>query len=103
VVHELEVAAYGNHDMPPPVAELPPLHSAPQVSDNMMALGTVLALPIEEILACCMAPNMPAEDVLLDLFLMLSKASPLYLFGKIVGFMEKCAGHTFQNGVTLPC
>jgi hypothetical protein len=51
-----------------------------------------------------MSPNTPVEDALLDLYLMLSKAgSPLYLFDKIVGFMGKHAGHTFQKGVTLPC
>jgi hypothetical protein len=50
-----------------------------------------------------MSPNTPVEDVLLDLYLMFSKAgSPLYLFDKIVGFMEKHTGHTFQKGVTLP-
>jgi hypothetical protein len=40
---------------------------------------------------------------LLDHYLMLLKAGwPLYLFDKIVGFMEKHARHTFQKGVTLP-
>jgi hypothetical protein len=46
-----------------------------------------------------MSPNTPVEDVLLDLYLMLSKAgSPLYLFNEVVGFVEKHAGHTFQKG-----
>jgi hypothetical protein len=50
-----------------------------------------------------MSPNTPVEDALLDLYLMLLKAgSPLYLFNKIVGFVEKQARHTFQKGVTLP-
>jgi hypothetical protein len=50
-----------------------------------------------------MSPNTPTEDVLLDLYLMLSKAgSPLYLFDEIVGFVERHAGHTFHKGVTLP-
>jgi hypothetical protein len=79
VVHELEVVAYGDHDMPPPVVEPLPLPGAPQVSNNTMALGRALSLPTDEILAC-MAPNSLADDVLLDLYLMLSKAgSPLQM------------------------
>jgi hypothetical protein len=50
-----------------------------------------------------MSPNTPVEDALFDLYLMLSKAgSLLYLFDKVVGFVEKHARHTFQKGVTLP-
>jgi hypothetical protein len=50
-----------------------------------------------------MSPNTPTEDALLDLYLMLLKAgSPLYLFDDIVGLVEKHAGHTFRQGVTLP-
>jgi hypothetical protein len=83
-VHELEVAAYGDHDMTPPVAVLPPPPSAPQVSNNTMALGTALALPVDEILAC-MVPNTLAEDTLLDLYLMLLKAgSPLTSLMKLL-------------------
>jgi hypothetical protein len=68
----------------------------------MMALGTALTFPVDEILAH-MAPSTPAEDALLDLYLMLLKAgSPLHLFDEIIGFMEKHTEHTFQKGVTLP-
>jgi hypothetical protein len=103
-VHELEVAAYGNHGLPPPVAELPPSPaSSSQASNKTVPLGTAKSLPVDDLLAR-MSPNTPTEDVLLDLYLMLSKAgSPLYLFNEIVGFMEKHARHTFQKGVTLPC
>jgi hypothetical protein len=34
--------------------------------------------------------------------MLLNAGSPLYLFDKVVGFMEKHAGHTFQKGVTVP-
>jgi hypothetical protein len=65
-------------------------------------LGTAISLPVDDVLAR-MSPNTPTEDALLDLYLMLSKAgSPLYLFDDIVGFVEKHAGHTFHEGVTLP-
>jgi hypothetical protein len=65
-------------------------------------LGTAISLPVDDVLAR-MSPNTPVEDALLDLYLMLSEAgSPLYLFDKVVGFVEKHAGHTFQKGVTLP-
>ncbi len=67
-----------------------------------MPLGTAISLPADDVFAR-MSPNTPAEDALLDLYLMLSKAGlPLYLFNKIVGFMEKDTRHTFQNGVTFP-
>jgi hypothetical protein len=65
-------------------------------------LGTAISLTVDDVLAR-MSPNTPTEDALLDLYLMLSKAgSLLYLFDEIVGFVEKHARHTFQNGVTLP-
>jgi hypothetical protein len=65
-------------------------------------LRTAISLPVDDVLAR-MSPNTPAKDVLLDLYLMLSKAgSPLYLFNEIVGFIEKHVRHTFQKGVTLP-
>jgi hypothetical protein len=65
-------------------------------------LGTAISLPVDDVLAR-MSSNTPVEDALLDLYLMLSEAgSPLYLFDKVVGFMEKHARHTFQKGVTLP-
>jgi hypothetical protein len=80
-VHEFEVAEYSDHGMP---------------------LGTAISLPVDDVLAR-MSPKTCTEDALLDLYLMLLKArSPLYLFDKIVGFIEKHAGHTFQKGVTLP-
>jgi hypothetical protein len=103
-VHELEAAAYGNHGLPPPAAEpLPPPAGSTQASDKTVPLGTALSLPVDDVLAR-MSPNTPTEDVLLDLYLMLSKAgSPLYIFDEIVGFVEKHAKHTFQKGVTLPC
>jgi hypothetical protein len=102
-VHELEVAAYGNHGLPPPAAELPPLQAASsQASNKTVPLGTAISLPVDDVLAR-MSPNTPTEDVLLDLYLVLSKAgSPLYLFEEIVGFMEKHARHTFQKDETLP-
>jgi hypothetical protein len=92
-VHELEVAAYSNHSIPPPAAELPPLPpSSSQASNKTMPLGTAISLPVDDVLAR-MSPNTPAEGALLDLYLMLLKAgSLLYLFDKIVGFMEKHAG-----------
>jgi hypothetical protein len=103
-VHELEVAAYSNHGLPPPAAELPPPPaSTSQPSNKTVPLGTAISLPVDDLLAR-MSPNTPTEDVLLDLYLMLSKAgSLLYLFNEIVGFMEKHVGHTDQKGVTLPC
>jgi hypothetical protein len=100
-VHELEVAAYGNHGPPPPVGERPA--GTTQASNKTVPLGTTISLPVDDVLAR-MSPNTPTEDALLDLYLMLSKGgSPLYLFDKIVGFVEKHAGHTFHKGVTLPC
>jgi hypothetical protein len=104
VVHKLEVAAYGNQGLPPPMAQLLPLPAAgcAQASNTTVPLGTAISLPVDDVLAR-MSPNTPVEDALLDLYLMLSEArSPLYLFDKVVGFMEKHAGHTFQKGVTLP-
>jgi hypothetical protein len=103
-VHKLEVAAYGNHGLPPPVAQLLPLPAgSSQASNTTVPLGTAISLPVDDLLAR-MSPNTPVEDALLDLYLMLSKAgSQLYLFEEIVGFVEKHAGHTFQKGVTLPC
>jgi hypothetical protein len=102
--HELEVAAYGNHGLPPPAAQLLPLPAgSAQASNTTVPLGTAISLPVDDVLAR-MSPNTPVEDALLDLYLMLSKAgSPLYLFDEVVGFVEKHAGHTFQKGVTLPC
>jgi hypothetical protein len=102
-VHKLEKAAYSNHGMPPPAAELPPPSTATQVSNNMMALGTALSLPIDEILSC-MLPKSPAKDALFNLYLIiLSKAgSLLYLFDEIVGSVAKHVRHTFQKGATLP-
>jgi hypothetical protein len=102
-VHELEVAAYGNHGLPPPAAQpLPPPAGSAQASNTTVPLGTAISLPVDDVLAR-MSPNTPIEDALLDLYLMLSKAgSLLYLFNEIVGFMEKHARHTFQKGVTLP-
>jgi hypothetical protein len=102
-VHELEVAAYGNHGLPPPVAQLLPLPAGcAQASNTTVPLGTAISLPVDDVLAR-MSPNTPVEDALLDLYLMLSEAgSPLDLFDKVVGFMEKHARHTFQKGVTLP-
>jgi hypothetical protein len=103
MVHKLEVAAYGNHGVPTPLAQpLPPPAGSAQASNTTVPLGTAMSLPVDDVLAR-MSPNTPVEDVLLELHLMLSKAgSPLYLFNEIVGFMEKHAGHTFQKGVTLP-
>jgi hypothetical protein len=73
-----------------------------EASNTTVPLGTAISLPVDDVLAR-MSPNTPVEDVLLDLYLMLLKAgSPLYLFDKIVGFVEKQARHTFQKGVTLP-
>jgi hypothetical protein len=102
-VHKLEVAAYGNHGLPPPAAQPLPLPAgSAKASNTTVPLGTAISLPVDDVLAR-MSPNTPVEDALLDLYLMLSKAgSPLYLFDKIVGFMEKHTGHTFQKGVTLP-
>jgi hypothetical protein len=105
VVHELEVAAYGNHGLPPPVAQpRPPPACSSQASNTTVPLGIAISLPVDDVLAR-MSPNTPVEDALLDLYLMLSKAgSPLYISkNKIVDFMEKHAGHTFQKGITLPC
>jgi hypothetical protein len=104
VVHELEVAAYSNHGLPPPTEQLLILPaSCAQASNTTVPLGTAISLPVDDVLAR-MSPNTPVEDALLDLYLMLLEAgSPLYLFDKVVGFVEKHTGCTFQNGVTLPC
>jgi hypothetical protein len=79
-VHELEVAAYGSHGQPPPLAELPSLtNSFTQASNKTVQLRTAISLPVDDVLAR-MSPNTPTEDALLDLYLMLSKAgSLLYL------------------------
>jgi hypothetical protein len=63
VVHELEVAAYGNHGMPPTVAEPPPLvlPSSSQASNKTVQLGTAISLPVDDVLAR-MSPNTPTED-----------------------------------------
>jgi hypothetical protein len=103
-VHELEVAAYGNHGLPPPAAQLLPLPAGcAQASNTTAPLGTAISLPVDDVLART-PPNTPVEDALLDLYLMLSEAGspPLYLFDEVVGFVEKHAGHTFQKGATLP-
>jgi hypothetical protein len=69
VVHELEVAAYGNHGLPPPVAQLLPLPaSSAQTSNTTVPLGTAISLPVDDVLAR-MSPNTPVEDALLDLYL----------------------------------
>jgi hypothetical protein len=96
-VHELEVAAYGNHGLPPTAAEPLPLQSSSsQASNKTLPLGTAISFPVNDVLART-SPNTPVEDALLDLYLMLLKArSPLYLFNEIVGFMEKHARHTLQ-------
>jgi hypothetical protein len=86
-VDELEVAAYGSHGWPPPLAEPPsPPAGFTQASNKTVQLGTAISLPVEDVLAR-MSPNTPTEDALPDLYLMLLKAgSPLYLFDEIVGF-----------------
>jgi hypothetical protein len=93
-VHELEVAAYHNHDLPPPAAELLPLPaSSSQASNKTVSLGTAISLPVDDLLAR-MSPNTPTEDVLLDLYLMLSKAgSLLYLFND----PEGCNSSSLRN------
>jgi hypothetical protein len=80
-VHELEVAAYGNHGLPPPAAQPLPLPAgSSQASNTTVPLGTAISLPVDDVLAR-ISPNTPVEDALLDLYLMLSQAgSPLYLF-----------------------
>jgi hypothetical protein len=97
-VHELEVAAYGSHARPPPLAEIPSVPAGfTQASNKTVQLGTAISLPVDDVLAR-MSLNKPTEDALLDLYLMLSKAgSPLYFFDEIVGFVEKHAGHTFHK------
>jgi hypothetical protein len=89
-VHEMEVAAYGNHGLPPPVAQLLPLQAGfAQASNTTVPLGIAISLTVDNVLAR-MSPNTPVEDALLDLYLMLSEAgSPLYLFDEVVGFVEK--------------
>jgi hypothetical protein len=78
VVHELEVAAYGNHGMPPPMAQLLPLPAGcAQASNTTVPLGTDISLPVDDVLAR-MSPNTPVEDALLDLYLMLLEADHLY-------------------------
>jgi hypothetical protein len=103
-VHELEVAAYSNRGVPPPAAQPLPLPAgSSQASNITVPLGTAISLAVDDVRSR-MSPNIPVEDALLDFYLMLSKAGlPLYLFNKIVGFMEKHVRHTFQKGVTLPC
>jgi hypothetical protein len=67
-VHELEVAAYGNHGLPPPAAQLLPLPAGcAQASNTTVLLGTAISLPVDDVLAR-MSPNTPVEDALLDLF-----------------------------------
>jgi hypothetical protein len=73
-VHELEVAAYGSHGRPPPLAEWSsPPNRFTQASNKTVPLGTAISLPVDDVLAR-MSPNTPTEDALLDLYLMLSKA-----------------------------
>jgi hypothetical protein len=83
--HELEVAAYGNHGLPPPAAQPLPLPAgSAQASNTTVPLGTAIFLPVDNVLAR-MSPNTPVEDALLDLYLMLSNAgSPrgCWLHGK---------------------
>jgi hypothetical protein len=96
VVHELEVAAYGNHGLRPPAAQPLPLPAgSSQASNTTVPLEAAISLPVDDVLDR-MSPNTPVDDALLDLYLMLSKAgSPLYLLDEIVGFVEKHTGHTF--------
>jgi hypothetical protein len=104
-VHELEVAAYHNHDLPPPAAELLPLPaSSSQASNKTVSLGTAISLPVDDLLAR-MSPNTPTEDVLLDLYLMLSKAgSPLYLFNDPEGCNSSSLRNSNQtNGAKAQC
>jgi hypothetical protein len=66
-VHKLEIAAYGNHGLPPPMAEPPPLPaSSTQASNKTVPLGTAISLPVDDVLAR-MSPNTHTEDALLDL------------------------------------
>jgi hypothetical protein len=66
-VHEVEVAAYGNHGLPPPAAQLlPQPASSAQASNTTVPLGTAISLPVDDVLAR-MSPNTPFEDALLDL------------------------------------
>jgi hypothetical protein len=62
LVHELEVAAYGNHGLPPPAAQLlPPPASSAQTSNTTVPLGTAISLPVDDVLAR-MSPNKPVEE-----------------------------------------
>jgi hypothetical protein len=83
--HELEVAAYGSHGRPPPLAEPPSLPAGfTQASNKTVQLGTAISLPVDDVLAR-MSPNTSTEDALLDPYLMLLKAgSPLYLHTTVV-------------------
>jgi hypothetical protein len=95
VVHELEVAAYGNHGLPPPTAQLLPLPAGcAQASNTTVPLGTAISLPVDDVLAR-MSPNTPVEDALLDLYLMLSEAgSPLYLFNELLASWKSTGRRT---------
>jgi hypothetical protein len=47
-VHELEVAAYGSHGRPPPLAERPsPPNSFTQAFNMTVQLGTAISLPVD--------------------------------------------------------
>jgi hypothetical protein len=51
-----------------------------------------------------MAPNTATEDALLELYMTLSRdGMKLYIFDKIVAFIEWHVCTTFQKGDTLPC
>jgi hypothetical protein len=100
VVHELEVAAHGNHGLPPCAAQpLPPPAGSAQASNTTVPLGTAISLPVDDVLAR-MSPNTPVEDALLDLYLMLLKAgSLLYLHGKAcrTHIPEGCNSTSLRN------
>jgi hypothetical protein len=53
-VHELEVAAYGNHGLSPPAAQpLPPPAISAQASNTTVPLGTAISLPVDMYLLEC--------------------------------------------------
>jgi hypothetical protein len=52
VVHKLELAAYGNHGLPPSVAQPLPLPTGfSQASNTTVPLGTAISLPVDDVLA----------------------------------------------------
>jgi hypothetical protein len=77
-------------------------HTILPSSDEECALGATFLMPVGECISH-MAPNTATEDAQLELYTILSRAGvQLYLFDKVIAFIEQHVSTMFQKGHTLP-